>query len=107
MYTICLTVGLTLVGRLSDIFGRRWFFISGMALGPIDCIICATAYSIPVLIGGEALVGLASAAGVSCPFVLGELLPMKWRFAGNGFAFLFQLPTSAFGPAIAYSFLKT
>lgn len=105
VYTICLTVGLTLVGRLSDIFGRRWFYISGMALGLIGCIVCATAHSVPTLIGGEVLVGLASAAGVSYPFVLGELLPMKWRFAGNGFAFAFQLPTSAFGPAIAYSFL--
>lgn len=105
VYTICLTVGLTLVGRLSDLFGRRWFFVSGTILGLIGCIVCATAQSVNVLIGGEVLVGLSAAAGVSYPFVLGELIPMKYRFAGNSIVYLFQLPTSCFGPAIAYSFI--
>lgn len=105
VYVICLTVGLTLVGRLSDIFGRRWFFICGTTLGLIGCIVCATAQNVPALIGGEVLVGLAAASGVSYPFVLGELVPMKWRFAANNLAFSFQLPTSCFGPAVAYSFI--
>jgi hypothetical protein len=26
-WTLCVSVGYTLVGRLSDIFGRRWFFV--------------------------------------------------------------------------------
>jgi hypothetical protein len=39
VYTICLAVGLLTVGSLSDIFGRRWFFIGGTALGVIGCIV--------------------------------------------------------------------
>ena len=32
VFTLGLAIGLTLVGRLTDIFGRRWFFISGVGL---------------------------------------------------------------------------
>lgn len=31
----------TLVGRLLDLFGRRWFFIGGSALSLIGAIVCA------------------------------------------------------------------
>lgn len=39
------------VGRLSDIFGRRWFFIGGQIIGVLGCIVCAKATSVPMLIG--------------------------------------------------------
>lgn len=39
MYTTGLAVGLLIVGTLSDIFGRRWFFVGGTALGAIGCIV--------------------------------------------------------------------
>jgi MFS family permease len=42
-----------IVGRLSDIFGRRYFMIGGAALGCIGAIICATAKSVPVLVSVE------------------------------------------------------
>lgn len=107
-YTLGLSVGLALVGRLSDLFGRRYFFIGGNVLGLIGCIICCTAKTVPVLIGGETLIGLASSTGASYAFVLGEIVPFKYRFAGSAFAYLWQLPTSGFGAATAYYFiLKT
>jgi len=59
VYTICLAVGLLLVGRLSDLFGRRWFFVVGTFLGVLGGIIGATAKTIPVLIGGQTLIGLS------------------------------------------------
>lgn len=104
-YTICLAIGLALVGRLSDLFGRRYFFIGGNILALVGCIISCTAKSVPVLIGGETLVGLAASTGASYPFIMGEIVPMKYRFATNSFVYLFQLPTSCFGPAMAYIFI--
>jgi MFS family permease len=55
VYALCLAVGGTLVGRFTDIFGRRYFFLVGAALGVVGDIICATAKNIPVAIGGQTL----------------------------------------------------
>jgi len=49
-WTAGFAIGFTLVGRLSDIFGRRWFFITASILGLIGNIIGASAQSINMLI---------------------------------------------------------
>jgi hypothetical protein len=51
VYNVTLSVGLVLVGRLSDIFGRRYFFIGGQIIAVLGCIVCAKASSVPMLIG--------------------------------------------------------
>jgi MFS family permease len=72
-YILTLAIGQVLVGRLSDIFGRRWFCISGSVLALLGCIISAVATNIPMLIGGTVLVGLASVSQLSYVFVLGPV----------------------------------
>ena len=100
-----LSVFLTLVGRISDIFGRRWVFAGGSIVGLIGSIICAVAKDIPTLIGGTTLIGIGASTQVSFPIVVGELLPMKYRFYGNALIFIFAIPGSGFGPAIANAFI--
>jgi MFS family permease len=39
VYTLTLAVGQVLVGRLSDLFGRRWFFVLGSALALVGTIV--------------------------------------------------------------------
>jgi hypothetical protein len=71
-YLLTSSIGLILVGRLTDIFGRRWFFIVGNAIATLGSIVCATAPSIPALIAGETLVGVGASVQLSyaCkPFV--------------------------------------
>lgn len=63
--TLCGGVGLLLMGRLSDIFGRRWFMLSGQIMAIIGSIVCATAKDIPTVIGGTVFVGLAGAVQTS------------------------------------------
>jgi len=102
-----LTVAITyaLVGRLSDVLGRRWFFLGGNALGLLGAIIAGTAHRIPVLIGGSALIGVAGAVQLSFPIVLGELVPNKHRPYANAAMYLCALPFSGFGSVIARSFV--
>lgn len=103
MFPVGLSIGQTLLGRLSDIFGRRWFFAGGQAFGLIGAVICATAKDVPTLIGGSIIVGLAGATALSYPFVIGELVPMKYRFIGTAYANVMCIPFSGLAPAIANS----
>lgn len=105
VYTLTLSVGLTIVGRLSDLFGRRWFFISGSALAVIGCIICATAQSVSMVIGGTTLIGLAASTQLSFPFVVGELVPMEYRFMASAFIYVWSIPFSGLGPMVSYAFV--
>lgn len=91
--------------RLSDIFGRRYFFIGGTLLGVIGSAICSRAQSIPTLIGGQTLIGLSASTGYSYVFVIGELVPMRYRFLANAAIFWFSMPTAGFGAAISTSFI--
>ncbi|KAF2821735.1 MFS general substrate transporter, partial [Ophiobolus disseminans] len=99
--TLCTGFGLTLVGRLSDIFGRRWFMIGGCSLAILGSIINATAKNIPTIIGGTVFVGLAGAVQTSFSFVLMELVANKHRPIITAFLFLTTVPFAAFGAVIA------
>jgi MFS family permease len=99
-------IGQLLVGRLSDLFGRRWFFISGTALSLLGCIISAVATSIPMLIGGTSLLGFAASAQLAYAFVVGELVPFKYRFMAMAFFSGNAVPFVTFGPAISYAFVQ-
>jgi MFS family permease len=100
-----LSVFLTLIGRISDIFGRRWVFAGGSIIGLIGSIVGAVAKDIPTLIGATTLIGIGASTQVSFPIVVGELLPMKYRFYGNALIFIFCIPGSGFGPAVANAFI--
>lgn len=102
-YTLCYSVSATLVGRLSDIFGRRWFFVLGNLFAVIASILGATAQSINQLIAAGCFTGFAATFQLAFPIVLGELVPYKRRAHVNGFVFFCCLPISAFGTVIARS----
>ncbi|KAF2260865.1 MFS general substrate transporter [Lojkania enalia] len=105
-YTLTSAVTLTIIGRVSDIFGRRWIFVGGAALGVIGSIICATAQNVNTLIGGTTIMGIAAATQLSYFYVMGELVPMKYRLAGNAFCYLFCFPGSGVAPVISNAFIK-
>jgi len=64
-YLLTSSIGFVIVGRLTDIFGRRWFFIGGGILAVLGSIVCATAPNINALIAGETLLGLAASVQLS------------------------------------------
>lgn len=49
--------------------------------------------------------GIAAATQLSYFYVMGELVPMKYRLAGNAFCYLFCLPGSGVAPLVANSFI--
>ncbi|KAK4896731.1 hypothetical protein LTR27_005325 [Elasticomyces elasticus] len=107
VYVLTEAVFFLLVGRLSDIFGRRWFFITGSLIGLVGTIIGATAQSVNTLIGAEVLIGLAAAFQISFFWVICELVPVKWRYLANSYAYIVSIPTNPLAAKIAFSMQKT
>ncbi|KAH7385824.1 fungal trichothecene efflux pump-domain-containing protein [Pyrenochaeta sp. MPI-SDFR-AT-0127] len=122
VYNTVLAVFLSPVGRLSDIFGRRYFFVGGAVVAIVGCLVCATAQNIPTLvsssgrvpagynanlshIGGNVLLAAATATQLSFHFVIGELVPMKHRYFAIGILYAFTYGSSGMGPAISASFV--
>lgn len=54
----------TFIGRVTDIFGRRWIFVGTAFLGVTGDIICARAKNIPTIVVGYTFIG----GGTCSPF---------------------------------------
>ena len=101
VYLITQTIGQLILGRLTDLFGRRYFFFGCSVLALIGSIVCATAKSIDVLIGGNTIMGLASAAQMSFPYLVTEIVPINRRFYSMGYVYTIAIPFTAIGPVLA------
>lgn len=104
-WTLGSSIGFLLVGRLSDIFGRRYIVLGGGVLSLIGCIIGATAQSVETLIAASVFNGIAAAQQLSFGIFLGELVPNRLRGPVIGGVFLSAVPFSVFGPSIARAFI--
>lgn len=103
--TLGLSVGFLVVGRLSDIFGRRWFFIGGNLLATLGSIINSVVNSINGLIVGSCLLGVAGAVQISFTFAVSELVPNKHRPIVVAAVFSSGVEFAAFGPVVAQSLI--
>ncbi|KAH7410342.1 fungal trichothecene efflux pump [Phaeosphaeria sp. MPI-PUGE-AT-0046c] len=74
----------TVGGRLSDIFGRRWFFIAGAIILMIGSIVSATGQSINQMIAGGALFGCGSGFLEMAFGAVQEIVPSKYRHVTIG-----------------------
>lgn len=92
-----------LVGRLGDIFGRRWFVIGGQTAGVIGSIMAATSKNINTLLGSTAFIGIAGAVQLSFSIVLQELVPYKHRGYAMALQFVLSFPFGCFSPVMARS----
>jgi predicted MFS family arabinose efflux permease len=88
-------------GRLSDIFGRRWFFIGGNCIAFVGSILGAFGPNITSVIWCMICIGLSFPAQLGFSVALAELIPNSYRGYMNGVLFLVATPFSVFGPVIA------
>lgn len=80
-------ISFILLGRLSDIFGRRYFFSGCAIFALIGSIIGATAGYVNTLIAASVFLGLGASGQLSFIISVGELVPIRHRFAMNGLIF--------------------
>ena len=67
-------------GANSDLFGRRWFLISGAVLAALGGIVGATSNSITQSIVSGVLFGIGGGFQELCFACAQELVPQKYRF---------------------------
>ncbi|KPM43644.1 hypothetical protein AK830_g2903 [Neonectria ditissima] len=86
IYTMTVTMAFMICGANSDLFGRRWFIITGNILLFIGFIVGGTAKSNTALIVACAFIGFGAGNAQLAAFALPELLPNKWRHSAIVFA---------------------
>jgi len=94
VFTLGNAVGFLLVGRLSDIFGRKWMVLATSSLGLIGNIIGCSARSVNTLIAANLCNGLAASGQLSFGIILGELVPNRQRGPIVALVFLSAVPFS-------------
>lgn len=99
------SIGFLLVGRLSDLYGRKWVVLGTTIIGLIGCIIGSFAQTIETLIVANICNGIAAAGQLSFGIVIGELVPNNWRGPTIAVVCLSSFPFTVFGPVIAQSLL--
>lgn len=106
--TVCWNLGAAIIvtvgGRLADIFGRRWFLLTGAISAAIGALVGATGQSITQMIASGVLLGFGGGFQEMCFACAQELVPNRYRFTTLGVMILAN-HVSSFGPLIAYAFV--
>jgi EmrB/QacA subfamily drug resistance transporter len=100
-YMVAEMAGMPIFGKLSDMFGRKRFFIMGLVLFMFGSILCGTAQSIEQLSVYRAIQGIGGGALVPIVFtVIFDIFPPEKRGKMTGlFGAVFGL-SSIFGPLL-------
>lgn len=100
-YNIMFAVLLVGMGRLADQFGRRRFFVTGMAIFTVGSLLCALSPSIEVLVGFRVL--QAVGAGILAPIALATttlVFPPHQRGLGLALMAMIANLAAAIGPPL-------
>ena len=76
-----------IVGRLSDVFDRKWVLSVPYIFSFVGACISAKASDINTLIGGGILIGICLSTLSLLLAIPSEVLPMKYRPISGGIAF--------------------
>ena len=100
-YLITSTIVTPLYGKLSDIYGRKQFFIAAITIFTIGSALCAFAWSIPSLAAFRAVQGLGAGGLFSLALaIIGDIVPPRERAKYQGYFLAVFGTSSVLGPVI-------
>ncbi|HWM09521.1 MAG TPA: MDR family MFS transporter [Solirubrobacteraceae bacterium] len=84
-YMLGATVTTPIYGALSDVYGRRPFFVAGIVIFMLGAVICGTAETMTQLVAGRAVQGLGAGALIPLAVAtIGDLIPPAERGRWQG-----------------------
>lgn len=100
-YLLTSTISVPIFAKLSDIYGRKWFFLFGVVLFVLASVLCGAAASMTQLIAYRGLQGLAAGVITGLLFtILGDIFTPAERARYQGlFGAVWGL-ASIFGPTL-------
>ncbi len=100
-YLVASTVSVPIVGRLTDIYGRKIFFIGGIAVFLVGSVLAGTSATMTQLIAFRAIQGLGGGVIMANSFVaIADLFPPEERGKFQGFLGVVFGISSVIGPTL-------
>jgi len=100
-YLITSTIVTPLYGKLSDIYGRKQFFIAAITIFTLGSMLCTLATSIGTLAGYRAIQGLGAGGLFSLALaIIGDIVPPRERAKYQGYFLAVFGTSSVLGPVI-------
>jgi EmrB/QacA subfamily drug resistance transporter len=100
-YLVTSTVSTPLYGKLSDIYGRKPFYLFAISIFVVGSMLCGFAHSIYELAAYRALQGIGAGGLMSLAFALvGDMVPPRERGRYQGYFMSVFATSSVLGPVL-------
>ena len=100
-YILASVTMVLIVGKLSDMFGRKWFLIAGVAIFLLGSALSGASQSMNQLIAFRALQGLGAGIGIALVFtVIGDIFPPAERARWQGIFGVVYAFSNLVGPTL-------
>ncbi len=100
-YLVAATIAYPIVGRLSDIYGRKRFLVTGMLIFMVGSILVGSSTSMNQVIGFRAIQGLGGGIMITCCYVaIADLFPPEERGKYHGLISAVYGVASVIGPVL-------
>lgn len=100
-YMITSTISTPIYGKLSDLYGRKKFFLTAITIFIIGSAMCSFATSMPMLSVFRAIQGLGAGGLFSLALaIVGDIVPPRERAKYQGYFLAVFGTSSVFGPII-------
>ncbi|KXJ94799.1 fungal trichothecene efflux pump [Microdochium bolleyi] len=103
-WTLGASILVSIGGRLSDIFGRRYFMMTGALISICGCLVGANGRSINQMIVSGVLFGIGSGFQELCYACVQECVPNRYRVMAVG-GLDVSLALAFSSPVVAYAFI--
>jgi EmrB/QacA subfamily drug resistance transporter len=80
VYVITSTIAMPITGKLTDMYGRKWFYIAGLAIFIVGSLLCGLSQSMTQIIAARGFQGIGGGMMMAIAMiVIGDLFPPAER----------------------------